>query len=351
MAGSVDCRPIGTMPDGTPVEAYTLANGHGVSVRILTYGGTVQAIDLPDRDGKVANVVLGFARLEDYLARSPYFGSITGRYANRIAKGAFTLDGMACRLATNDGPNALHGGTAGFDKKVWRARELDGPDRVGLELAYVSPDGEEGYPGNLATTVTYTLADANELRIDYAATTDRPTVVNLTNHSYFNLAGEGSGSILGHELLLCARTFTPIDATLIPTGEIAIVEGTPFDFREFHKIGERVNQLNDKPGKGYDHNFVLNNQSGKLELAATVKDAKTGRVLKVFTTEPGIQFYGGNFLNGAKAKGGKSYAHRSGLCLETQHYPDSINRPKFPSATLKPGETYKHTTVYQITAE
>ena len=352
MAGSVDRRPFGTMPDGSPVEAYTLVNGRGMSVRILTYGGTVQAIDVPDREGKVANVVLGFTRLEDYLARSPYFGSVIGRYGNRIANGAFTLNGATYRLANNNGPNALHGGAAGFDKKLWRARELKGPDRVGVELGYVSPDGEEGYPGTLATTVTYTLSDANELRIDYEATTDKATVVNLTNHSYFNLAGEGSGSILGHELMLNASAFTPIDATLIPTGEIAQVAGGPLDFTVPTAIGARIRDGDRQLGfaLGYDHNFVLDQpQQGALGLAGRVREPTTGRVMEIHTTEPGIQFYSGNFLDGSLVgTSGKVYRQSDGFCLETQHFPDSPNRLEFPSTVLKPGEIYRTSTVHRF---
>ena len=352
MACSMDRRPFGTMPDSSPVEVYTLANGRGMSVQILTYGGTVHAIDLPDRDGRVDNVALGFARLEDYLARSPYFGSITGRYANRIAKGAFTLDGTICRLATNNGPNALHGGVAGFDKKLWQARELVGPDRVGLELGYVSPDGEEGYPGTLVTTVTYTLSDENELRVDYEATTDKPTVVNLTNHTYFNLAGEGSGSILGHELTLNARAFPPVDASLIPTGEIVPVAGGPLDFTQPTAIGVHIRAPDPQLGftLGYDHNFVLDQpQPGALGLAARVREPVTGRVMEIHTTEPGIQFYSGNFLDGSLVgTSGRAYRQSEGFCLETQHFPDSPNRPEFPSTVLRPGRIYRTSTVHRF---
>jgi aldose 1-epimerase len=350
-AGTIENKPFGSMPDGTSVEVYTLANDE-MSVQILTYGGVVHAIDVPDRDGKMANVALGFAKLEDYLTQSPYFGTITGRYANRIAKGAFTLEGTSYQLATNNGPNALHGGIKGFDKQVWQAREISGSGSVGVELRYTSLDGEEGYPGTLAAKVTYTLTERNELRIDYEATTDKPTVVNLTNHTYFNLAGEGSGSILGHELTLNASTFTPVDATLIPTGEIAKVAGGAMDFTSPTAIGARIR--NDDPqlvfGKGYDHNFVLDKpEVGALSLAARVQEPTTGRIMEISTTEPGIQFYSGNFLDASLVgTSGRIYRQSDGFCLETQHFPDSPNKPEFPSTVLKPGEVYRTTTVHRF---
>jgi aldose 1-epimerase len=282
-------------------------------------------------------------------AANAYFGATVGRFANRIANAKFTLDGKTYQLAANDGPNTLHGGRRGLDKVVWEGKPT--PNGNGVEFTYSSPDGEEGFPGKLDIKVTYTLSDKNELRIEFEATTDKATPVNLANHSYFNLAGHGAPTINDHEVKLYANSYTPVDATLIPTGEIAPVANTVFDFRDFHAIGERVGQLDDKPGKGYDHNYVLNNQNGSLALAAEVREPRSGRKLSVFTTEPGIQFYGGNFLTGAQGKGGKTYAHRSGFCLETQHYPDSINQPKFPSVVLKPGNTYKHTCIYQITAQ
>jgi aldose 1-epimerase len=349
----VKVKDFGKTADGEEVKEYTATNSKGVVVRLLSRGATLSEWHVPDKNGKMDDVVFGFDDVAGYESKANgYFGATTGRVANRIAGGKFDIDGKQYSLAKNDGPNTLHGGVKrSLDKVVWVGQPFDRPDGQGVAFKYVSPDGEEGFPGTLAIRVTYTLTDKNELRIDYDATTDKPTPVNLTNHAYFNLAGAGSATILDHELMLAADNYTPIDDTLIPTGEIAAVAGTPFDFRQYHKIGERVDQLNDKPGKGYDHNFVLNNQTGKLALAAKVKDAKSGRVLSVYTTEPGVQFYGGNFLDGAKAKGGKSYAHRSGFCLETQHYPDSINQPKFPPVILRPGKTYKHTTVYQITAE
>jgi aldose 1-epimerase len=349
----VKVKDFGKTANGETVKEYTITNAKGVVVKLLSRGATLSEWHVPDKNGKMDDVVFGFDDVAGYESKANgYFGATAGRVANRIAGGKFKIDGKEYTLAKNDGPNTLHGGVKrSLDKVVWIGQPFERPEGQGVSFKYVSPDGEEGFPGTLAIRVTYTLTDKNELRIDYDATTDKPTPINLTNHAYFNLSGAGSPTILDHELMLAADHFTPIDDTLIPTGEIAPVAGTPFDFREFHKIRERVDQLNDKPGKGYDHNFVLNNQTGKLALAAKVKDAKSGRVLSVYTTEPGIQFYGGNFLDGAKGKGGKSYAHRSGLCLETQHYPDSINQPKFPPVILRPGKTYKHTTVYQITAE
>lgn len=301
------------------------------------------------------NIALGFARLDDYLTKNPYFGTITGRYANRIAKGAFTLDGQTYKLAANNGPNALHGGLAGFDKKVWKAKEIQGADGVGLELTYTSPDGEEGYPGTLNAKVTYTVTGNNELRIDYEATTDKPTIVNLTNHTYFNLAGEGAGSILDHELMLNASAFTPVDATLIPTGEIVKVAGGPMDFTIPAAIGARIRD-NDPQlvfGRGYDHNWVLDKPSaGALSLAARVREPTTGRVMEVSTTEPGIQFYAGNFLDASLVgPSGRMYRQADGFCLETQHFPDSPNHPEFPSTVLKPGDTYKTTTIYRFTTD
>jgi aldose 1-epimerase len=344
---------FGKTADGVPVKEYTLTNSHGVIVKLIDRGATLTEWHVPDKNGKMADVVFGFDDVAGYESKSNgYFGATAGRVANRIKGGQFTIDGKEYQVPKNDGPNALHGGLKrSFDKVVWDAQPFENEKGQGVVFKYVSPDGEEGYPGTLTARVTYTLNDKNELKIDYQAVTDKATPINLTNHAYFNLSGAGSPTILDHELMLAADYYTPIDATLIPTGEIAPVEGTPFDFRKFHKIGERVDQLNDKPGKGYDHNFVLNNQDGDLALAAKVREPKSGRVLSVYTTEPGVQFYGGNFLDGAKGKDGQTYAYRSGFCLETQHYPDSVNQPKFPNAVLQPGETYKHTCVYQISAE
>jgi aldose 1-epimerase len=355
LAGSIEKRPFGTTPDGKTVEVYTLRNDGKMSVDILTYGGVVHALNVPDRDGKMGNIALGFAKLDDYLTKSPYFGNITGRYANRIAKGAFTLEGKTYQLATNNGPNALHGGIKGFDKKVWQAKEVQSANGVGLELTYTSPDGEEGYPGTLTTKVTYTVTDKNELRIDYEATTDKPTVVNLTNHTYFNLAGEGSGSILGHELMLNASAFTPVDATLIPTGEITKVAGGPMAFTSLTPIGAGIRNDDQQLvfGRGYDHNWVLDKPSaGALTLAARVHEPTTGRVMEISTTEPGIQFYAGNFLDASLVgTSGKMYRQSDGFCLETQHFPDSPNHANFPSTVLKPGEVYKTTTVHRFTTD
>jgi aldose 1-epimerase len=339
--------------DGKDVQAFTITNDKGVTVKLISRGATLVEWHVPDKTGKTDDVVFGFDKMAGYESKgNGYFGATVGRVANRIAGGKFTVDGKEYKLEKNDGPNTLHGGgKQSLDKVIWTGQPFESGKAQGVVFKYVSPDGEEGFPGKLTIRVTYTLTDANELRIDYEAASTKATPVNLTNHAYFNLSGAGSPTILDHELMLAADHYTPIDDVLIPTGEIAKVEGTPFDFREFHKIGERVDQLNDKPGKGYDHNFVLNNQSGNLALAAKVRDPKSGRVLSVFTTEPGVQFYGGNFLDGVKGKGGKAYKYRSGLCLETQHYPNTVNTPKFGSVILEPGKTYKHTCVYQITTE
>src|SRR4051812_35760523 len=343
---------FGKTADGKEVQAFTISNKEGVVVKLLSRGATLAGWHVPDKNGKTADCVFGFDDVAGYESKgNGYFGATVGRVGNRLAGGKFTLNGKEYTLTKNDGPNTLHGGgKRSFDKVIWIGMPSGNAESVTFK--YVSPDGEEGFPGKLTARVTYTLNDKDELRIEYEAITTKDTPINLTNHAYFNLSGAGSPTILDHELMIAADHYTPVDETLIPTGEIAPVEGTPLDFRKFHKIGERVKELDDKPGKGYDHNFVLNNQSGKLEVAAKVKDEKSGRVLSVSTTEPGLQFYCGNFLNGkAIGKGGKPYEYRSGLCLETQHYPDSINHPKFPNAVLRPGQTYKHTTVYQITAE
>ncbi len=349
----VKVTDFGKTADGVPVKQYTLTNSDGVVVKLISRGATLAEWHVPDKNGRMADVVLGFDDLAGYESpANGYFGTTTGRVANRIAGGKLTIDGKEYKLTKNDGPNTLHGGVKrSLDKVVWEGRPFENDEGQGVVFTYTSPDGEEGFPGNLDIKVTYTLTDKNEIRIDYEATTDKPTPVNLTNHAYFNLSGAGATTILDHELMIDADGYTPIDATLIPTGEIAPVAGTPFDFRDFRKIGERVAQLNDNPGKGYDHNFVLNKQDGDLALAAKVREPKSGRVLSVYTTEPGVQFYGGNFLDGAKGKDGKAYNHRSGFCLETQHYPNSVNEPKFPSIILRPGETYRHTCVYQITTE
>jgi len=349
--------PFGDV-EGEPVERYTLTNANGMEVAVLTYGGVIQSIRVPDRDGTMANVVLGFNTLDDYVARSPYFGAIVGRYANRIARGQFTLDGETCQLAINNGPNSLHGGEKGFDKQIWTASEGSATDGQSLVLSYTSPDGEGGYPGTLDVTVTYTLTGDNALRIDYHATTDKTTVLNLSNHSYFNLAGEGSGSVLDHELMLNASSFTPVDDTLIPTGEIAPVAGTPFDFTTAKPIGQDIRDGSSDQiviGRGYDHNVVLDRPKGddtSLVQVARVVEPTTGRVMEVETTEPGVQFYTGNFLDGTFAgSGGKVYRQGDGFCLETQHFPDSPNQPGFPSTELAPGEEFTSTTVYTFSTD
>jgi aldose 1-epimerase len=350
MKATVEKKDFGKTADGTAVDLYTLTNSNGMKAKITTYGGIVTELHAPDRDGKLADVVLGFDDLKSYLAGHPHFGAIAGRVANRIAKGKFTLDGKEYKLFVNNGPNSLHGGKVGFDKKVWKAEPFEGKDGVGVKMTYTSPDGEEGYPGTLTTTMTYTLTDKNELRIDYHATTDKPTIVNLTNHSYFNLAGHGSGDILGHEMTIEADKYTPTDDTLIPTGEIAPVKGTPLDFTTSHTIGERAGQIKKSIG-GYDHNYVLNSGGGKLALAARAYEPKSGRVMETYTTEPGVQLYTANFLGDTKGKGGAVYKKHAGFCLETQHFPDSINQPNFPSVVLRPGKTYETTTVYKFSVK
>jgi aldose 1-epimerase len=339
---------FGKTPDGASVEIFTLKNGKGMEARIMTYGATLVSLTAPDKSGKMQDIVLGYDELPGYVAGKSYFGAVVGRYANRIANGTFKLDGKTYHVPVNDGKNSLHGGTRGFDKRVWSVKSADAHS---LTLAYLSKDGEEGYPGNLTATVQYTLTDGNELRLDYTATTDKPTVLNLTNHSYFNLANEGEGDILGHEITLVSNEFTPTDAGLIPTGELRKVEGTPFDFRKPHAIGERIHD-NDpqlKMAGGYDHNWILSRKGNSLSLAARVYEPKSGRVLEVLTTQPGIQFYTGNFLNGGKGKHGVAYNKNAALCLETQHFPDSPNQPSFPSAVLRPGQTYHETTAFRFT--
>jgi len=350
-------EPFGDV-DGQPVERYTLTNTNGMSVAILTYGATVQSLVVPDRDGNPGNVALGFDTLDSYVTESPYFGAIVGRYANRINAGTFTLDGETYELAINNDPNTLHGGDEGFDNQIWAATEVESDDGPSVQFAYTSPDGEEGYPGTLDVTVTYTVTDADELRIEYHAITDAPTVVNLSNHTYFNLVGEGSGGVYAHELQLNASSYTPVDETLIPTGEIAPVAGTAFDFTTPHLIGERIRDASDPQimiGLGYDHNFVLDRPSPDdttLIEAAVVAEPTTGRTMTVSTTEPGIQFYSGNFLNGAiSGPSGVAYRQGDGFCLETQHFPDSPNQPEFPSTELRPGEEYTSTTVYAFSTD
>jgi aldose 1-epimerase len=335
--------------DGSQVDLYTLKNSNGLEATITNYGGIVVSLKAPDKNGKLGDVVLGYDTLNDYIGNTPYFGALIGRYGNRIAKGRFTVDGVEYQLAQNNDSNALHGGRKGFDKVVWQAEKLDTPDGPALKLTYTSKDGEENYPGTLRCTVTYTLTNKNCLKIEYAAETDKPTFVNLTHHSYFNLKDGGASDILGHELMIKSSKFTPVDKGLIPTGELRAVAGTPLDFNKPTAIGARVENDDEqlKFGKGYDHNWVLDRQGKDLELVASLYEPTSGRFMEVLTTEPGMQFYCGNFLDGTnKGKGGTVYQHRTGLCLETQHFPDSPNHPDFPTTELKPGEKYTQTTVY-----
>ncbi|WP_254510359.1 aldose epimerase family protein [Anatilimnocola floriformis] len=341
----------GKTADGQIVNQYVLTNKNGLRVKLITWGATLTSVETPDKNGKLANITLGFDKLAGYTQRHPYFGSTVGRYGNRIAKGKFTLDGKAHTLAVNNGPNHLHGGLAGFDMVNWSAKEVAVENGQAVEFSRDSKDGEEGYPGNLKTTVTFTLTDANELKFDYKATTDKATVINMTNHTYWNLAGGGSGDILKHQLMLNADRWIPTDDTSIPTGELAPVKGTAMDFTTMHAIGDQIAELKKAPHttKGYDHCYVLRGQSGKLELAAKVKEPSSGRTMEVYTTEPGIQLYCGNFLDGSPA--GNNHKQHEAFCLETQHYPDSPNQPSFPSTVLKPGETYKSQTVHKFGVE
>ncbi|MCU0449723.1 MAG: galactose mutarotase [Bernardetiaceae bacterium] len=338
--------------DGLDVRLYTLTNAAGATVKITNYGAAVTHLLVPDRQGQLADVTLGFDSLVGYQSHPHYFGAIVGRYGNRIAKGKASLYGRPLDLAPNNAPNHLHGGRKGFDKVVWQAAEFTTDSTAGLKLTYASRDGEEGYPGNLQTEVTYTWGPGNSLRIDYQATTDQPTVVNLTNHAYFNLSGQLGNPVLEHQLQINAARFLPVDATLIPTGELKPVQGTPFDFTQPRAIGQAIGQTTDeqiKRGGGYDHCWALDGPANTMRLVATAYEPTSGRMLEVLTTEPGLQFYSGNFLNGKiQGKGGIAYPHRAGFCLETQHYPDSPNRPDFPPTSLRPGETYRSTTVYRF---
>ena len=350
----IEKQSFGKTEDGRSVDLFTLTNASGMKVQITNYGGTVTSIVVPDKDGDMGDVVLGYDSLDGYLEKSPYFGCLIGRYGNRIAIGKFTLNGKNYTLATNNEPNHLHGGLKGFDKVVWAAKEIKGDEDVGLELTYLSKDGEEGYPGNLSVKVIFTLTNDNALRIDYEATTDQPTICNLTNHTYFNLKDAGASPILDHELMLDADYLTPVDETLIPMGELQPVAGTPFDFKTPTAIGARINADHEqiKFGLGYDHNFVLNGKAGELRLVGKLIESTTGRIMEIWTTEPGIQLYSGNFLDGTiTGKNGTVYHYRHGLCLETQHYPDSPNQPNFPSTVLNPGEKYQTTTVYKFLVE
>ncbi len=343
---TVEKSEFGTLEDGTVIEAFTLRNARGAMAKVITYGATLTELWVPDKNGKLGDVVFGFDGLKGYLGSHPYFGSTVGRYANRIAKGKFTLDGKEYTLAINNGPNSLHGGKIGFDRRVWKAEPLREPHAAAVRFTYLSPDGEENYPGNLSVSVTYTLTDENALKLDYSAKTDKATPVNLTNHSYFNLAGSG-GDILGYVLYLNADWFTPVDATLIPTGEIRSVKGTPLDFTKPTPIGAHIAEIKDIGG--YDHNFVINGEPGKLRLAARVSEPTSGRQMEVWATEPGVQFYSSIGLDGTiVGKGGITYKKYGALCLETQHYPDSPNHPNFPSTILRPGESFHSETIYKF---
>jgi aldose 1-epimerase len=349
MSPSVAQSEFGKLPDGTAVEAYVLQNSHGLRAKVITYGALLTEMHVPDRKGRLGDITLGFDNLQQYLDGHPYFGATVGRYANRIALGKFTLDGHTYTLATNNGPNHLHGGLKGFDKVIWSAEILGTENGASVRFTYTSPDGEEGYPGTLVARVTYTLTDDNELRLDYTAATDKPTVVNLTNHAYWNLAEQGS--ILDHVLLLNADHFTPVDDTLIPIGTIAPVKDTIMDFTRPMPIGSRIRQLTNDP-QGYDHNYVLRSGGGALALAARVTEPTTGRILEILTTEPGIQFYSGNFLDGTlTGKRSIVYHQHHGFCLETDHFPDSPNQPTFPSVILRPGQTYAQTTVHRFSTQ
>lgn len=349
---AVEKTAFGTMPDGRAVEKYTLRNRHGMQVEVVTYGGIITRWTAPDKAGNYTNVVLGYDSLAQYVKATPHFGALIGRYGNRIAKGKFTLDGQAYQLETNDGPNTLHGGAKGFDKVIWAASEQPVDNGTALRLTYVSQDGEGGYPGTLTSTVVYHLTDDNALEVSYEATTDKKTVVNLTQHSYFNLSGDFSKNILGHELTIDADKFLPVDAILIPTGELRPVGKTPFDFRQAKTIGKDIEQKDDQlaKGKGYDHCWVLNGKG--FRKVATAYHAGTGRLLEVSTDEPGMQFYSGNFLDGTlPMPGGGTYGHRTGFCLETQHYPDSPNQASFPSTTLAPGGKYSTKTSFRFSTK
>ncbi|MGD0573721.1 MAG: aldose epimerase family protein [Sedimentisphaerales bacterium] len=348
---SVKTEPFGKTTDGQQVDIVTLTNGKGLTAKIMTYGGTIVSFEAPDRNGKPGDIVLGFDNLDGYLKGCPYFGAIIGRYGNRIAAAKFTLDGKEYKLAANNGENSLHGGIVGFDKVVWKIEkaEVKG-NKAELKLSCTSRDGEEGFPGNLKCVVTYTLTSDNKLEMKYEATTDKPTVLNMTNHSYWNLAGAGSGDVLGHELMINADKYTPVDKGLIPTGELKSVKDTPLDFTKPMTIGSRIKQITDIGG--YDHNFALNGKAGKMKLAAKVYEPTSGRVMEIQTTEPGVQFYSAIGLDGSlKGKDGKIYNKYGALCLETQHYPDSPNKPMFPSTVLRPGEKYETITIHTFSTK
>lgn len=350
----IEKQLFGTLADGTEIDLYTLVNDRGMEAKITNYGGIVVSLMTPDREGKLDDVVLGFDTAQEYIEHNPFFGCLVGRFGNRIANARFTLDGVEYVLAQNDGQNHLHGGTKGFDKKVWSARTRNSADGPTLTLTYTSPDGEEGYPGTLSVKVDYTLTNDNALKIDYSATTDKATVVNLTNHSYFNLSAGAADTILAHEMCINADAFTPVDETVIPTGEVRSVEGSPLDFRTPTAIGARIGADDGQItfGGGYDHNWIVNGTPGDVRLAAQVVEPTSGRVMEVYTTEPAVQFYAGNMMPPSMTgKGGRTYLRRCGLCLETQHYPDSPNKPEFPSTVLRPGEIYQTTTIYKFSAK
>jgi len=345
---SIQKSEFGKTPDGTAIELYTLRNKNGLVAKAMTYGAILTELHVPDKTGKMAGIVLGFGNLQDYVERNPFFGATAGRYANRIANAEFTLDGKAYHLFANNGPNSLHGGKKGFDKVVWKAQPKQSSDGPSVTFSYLSRDGEEGYPGNLNVTCIYTLTDGDALKLEFTAMTDKPTVVNLANHSYFNLGGEGSGTILDEILTINADRYTVVDEQLIPTGEIASVKGTPLDFSSPAPIGARIQRLTG----GYDHNYVLNGPAGRLSFAARVKDSKSGRVMEVLTTQPGVQLYTANFLDGKTiGVGGKPYGKHAALCLETQHFPDSPHHPTFPTTTLRPGEKFDQTTIFRFSVE
>jgi aldose 1-epimerase len=347
-------KSFGSTRDGRPIHLFTLTNSHGIEVRAMNYGAIITSVRVPDKKGATADIVLGHDTLEGYTPNPPYFGALVGRYANRIANGMFTLDGTKYTLPKNDGPNTLHGGLKGFDKVVWEGEAIKDAKKSGVVFSYTSKDGEEGFPGNLKVKVTYTLNEENELAVDYEAVTDKATPLNLSQHSYFNLAGEGNGDILNTVLSINADRFTPVDTTLIPTGELRSVKGTPFDFTNSTRIGSRIDDKYEQLmlGRGYDHNFVINRKGEGLELAARAYEPTSGRVMEVFTTQPGVQFYTGNFLDGTvTGKQGHVYKHRYGFCLETQHFPDSPNHPDFPTTILKPGQTFRSRTVFKFSAQ
>jgi aldose 1-epimerase len=346
---TIQKEKFGETPDGRVIHLYTLKNPNGIKVKIINYGAAIVSIEVPDKNGNFADIVLGYDSLDGYINDSVYLGVTVGRYANRIAGGKFTIDGVEYRLAKNNGENHLHGGIEGFFKKVWSEKNVfSSKEKAGIELSYLSKDKEEGYPGNLQSIVKYTLTPNNELIIEYEASTDKPTPVNLTNHSYFNLKGQGNGDILNHRIMLNAKKYTPVDEGLIPTGEIKSVEGTPLDFTKIEAIGARIDELDEKFGGGYDHNFILEGVSDSLVLAAKVIEPESGRVLEIYTTKPGIQFYTGNYLKNIKGKSGKIYKKYFGFCLEPQYFPDSPNKPNFPSSILKPNETRKELIVYKF---